>query len=69
MMYVHPNFKTKAALKRAVAEGQAVQVFSPGPFPAKRDGVESVEGPHFPAAHTWYATVEVKNGIVVKVKR
>lgn len=32
-MYVEPNFKSKKALKDAVASGQAVSVFSPGPFP------------------------------------
>ena len=32
-MYVSPNFKTKKALKEAVAAGKVVRVFSPGPFP------------------------------------
>jgi len=31
-------------------------------------GQAAVEGPHFPKAHSWYATVEVVNGKVVKVK-
>lgn len=66
-MYVSPNYKTKKALKEAVASGEVVQVFSPGPFPAKQDGRESVEGPHFPQPHRWYAQVEVKDGFVVKV--
>lgn len=67
-MYVNPNFKTKKALKDAVASGQTVRVFSPGPFPAKQNGSESVEGPHYPQPHRWYASVEVKDGEVVKVK-
>lgn len=66
-MYVTPNFPTKKALKGAVADGMVVRVFSPGPFPATRDGRESVEGPHYPKPHTWYATVEVVDGVVVKV--
>lgn len=37
-----------------------------------RDGYENgtdfVEGPHYPAAHTWYAEVTMKDGIVVRVK-
>ena len=66
-MYVEPNFPTKAALKRAVAAGEPVRVFSPGPFPAKTDGRESVEGPHYPKPHTWYAQVDVAGGLVVKV--
>lgn len=67
-MYVSPNFKTKKALKEAVAAGKQVSVYSPGPFPAKTEGTEYVEGPHYPEPHKWYAAVEVKNGIVVKVK-
>ena len=67
-MYVHPNFKTKKALKEAVANGAVVTVFSPGPFPAATNGTESVEGPHYPAPHRWYAVVEVVGGEVVKVR-
>lgn len=66
-MYVRPNFKTKKALKEAVARGDQVEVFSPGPWPAKTDGVESVEGPHSPALHTWYASVQVRDNLVTKV--
>lgn len=66
-MYVDPNFKTKKALKEALAAGRTVYVFSPGPFPAKTDGNEFVEGPHYPEPHRWYATVEVSGGKVVKV--
>ena len=68
MAYVSPNFKTKKALKEAVAQGQRVTVFSPGPFPANENGREAIEGPHYPQPHTWYASVEVVNGVVTKVK-
>lgn len=66
-MYVDPNFPSKKALKEAVAAGQDVRVFSPGPFPAKQDGTETIEGPHYPKPHSWYARVEVEAGRVVKV--
>ena len=66
-MYVNPNFKTKKALREAVAAGEEVTVFSPGPFPPKENGVETVEGPHYPEPHKWYATVQVKDGKVIKV--
>ena len=66
-MYVNPNFKSKKALKEAVAAGQFPEVFSPGPFPAPNSGETSIEGPHFPAAHSWYARVRVKDGLVIKV--
>lgn len=67
-MYVEPNFKTKKQLKEAVAGGAVVTTFSPGLGTPKKDGIECVEGPHYPAAHSWYAEVVVKDGRVVKVK-
>jgi hypothetical protein len=67
MAYVSPNFKTKKALKEAVAAGREVVVFSPGPFPANGNGSEFVEGPHYPEPHRWYAKVYVENGLVTKV--
>ena len=68
MAYVDPNFKTKKELKEAVARGDYVSVFSVGMFPCKQNGEESIEGPHYPKPHTWYARVEVKDGKVTKVK-
>lgn len=66
-MYVRPNFKTKKALREAVKAGERVTVFEPGEFPAVVNGCGSVEGPHYPAPHTWYARVEIRDGAVVKV--
>lgn len=67
-MYVSPNFKSKKALKEAVANGEHVTVYSPGPFPANENGTEFVEGPHYPEPHKWYAQVTVRNGVVTAVK-
>lgn len=67
MAYVSPNFKTKKALKEAVAAGKLISVFSPGPFPANENGSEFVEGPHYPEPHTWYAKVYVEDGLVTEV--
>lgn len=66
-MYAEINFKSKKALKEAVKAGQQIAVFSPGPFPAKTEGVVGLEGPHYPAAHSWYARAEIKGGVIVKV--
>jgi hypothetical protein len=68
MAYVDPNFKTKKALKDAVALGTPVYVYSNGPFPCKQNGTEYIEGPHYPEPHKWYAQVEVADGKVTKVK-
>lgn len=67
-MYANINFKTKKAFKEAVTKGDKITLYSPGLGVPSLDGVEFVEGPHFPEPHKWYAQVEVKNGIVIKVK-
>lgn len=67
-MYCDINFKTKKALREAIAAGRTVGVFNPGPFgdpPA--NGTISVEGPHYPQPHRWYARVTLENGAIVKV--
>lgn len=69
-MYTHTNFKTKKALKEAVAKGEKVTYYQPGPFGGNeiRDGQIAVEGPHYPEPHKWYAECTVKDGVIVKVK-
>jgi hypothetical protein len=64
-MYTTHNYKTKKALKEAVAAGELVHVFQPGPFPGKTDGSISLEGPHYPAPHTWYASATIRESVIV----
>ena len=64
-MYVVPNYKTKTALKKDLAAGVKVRVVSPGPFPAPSNGKATIEGPHYPQPHTWYAQCLVKDGFIV----
>lgn len=68
-MYTTRNFKSKAELKRAIANGEAITVYQPGPFGGNepRDGTVSLEGPHYPKAHSWYARATLRDGLVVKV--
>jgi len=68
-MYCRINYPTKKALINAVKAGETVEVFQPGPFAAfsKQDGEVSVEGPHYPEPHKWYARVRIQGGKVVKV--
>ena len=63
-MYTRINFKTKKALKEVVASGRKVTIFAPGLGKPKQNGIEFVEGPHYPALHTWYASVTMKDGII-----
>lgn len=68
-MYTVTNFKTKKALKEAVAAGQKVGIYQPGPFGGNepKDGIICLEGPHYPQAHSWYANALLKDGYIVKV--
>ncbi len=69
-MYVNPNFKTKKALKEAVAAGKIVTIYQPGPFGGNelKNGAFAIEGPYYPEPHKWYANVVVKDGFITKVK-
>jgi len=67
-MYTSTNFQTKKALKEAVTRGDHVTLWNPGPFGGPpTDGECTVEGPHYPQPHRWYARVKVAGGRVVKV--
>jgi len=73
-MYTTVNFKTKKALKEAVASGYTVRIYQPGGMfnPAEADpnytGKATIEGPHYPKPHTWYASVELVDGCITKVR-
>ena len=69
MAYCVKNYKFKRELLADLAAGKNIEVYQPGPFgPTVKDGTCTLEGPHFPHPHTWYAQAEVKDGVVVKVK-
>jgi hypothetical protein len=69
MAYIDGNPTTKKMLKDWVTAGKDVTAFSPGPFgQPPENGEISVEGPHYPKPHTWYARVEIRDGRVVKVR-
>jgi len=69
MAYTEVNFKTKAAIKKALANGEKIRVYQPGPFgPHVPDGTCYLEGPHYPEPHRWYATALVKGGTIIKIK-
>lgn len=69
MAYTSKNFKTKKALREAVAAGEKVTVFHPGPFGGEtQNGRVFLEGPHYPQPHTWYGNAVLKDGYIVSVK-
>ena len=75
-MYTTENFKTKKALREAIKAGARVTFFQPGYMSINRmhtdgkqveNGTITLEGPHYPAPHSWYAQATVKDGLVIKV--
>lgn len=70
MAYCDIDFKTKKALKEAVSSGQRIGCHQAGLGPNLLGftGDVTLEGPHYPKPHTWYATVSLQDGIIVKVK-
>jgi hypothetical protein len=68
MAHIIPDFKSKKAFKEAVAKGERVvldesyYLFQAPP----RNGREFISGPA--EYHKWYAEVELKDGVIVKVK-
>lgn len=69
-MYTVKNFKTKKALKEAIANGEKIGIWQPGPFGGNepKDGTVYLEGPHYPEPHRWYASAVVTDGFITKVK-
>ena len=69
MSYVNPNYKSKKDFITAVKAGKQHETYNPsGMFPTRQDGTDVIEGPHYPQPHKWYASVIVKNGIVISAK-
>jgi len=68
MTYASKNYKTKKALKDAIKNGEIVEVYEPGLGTIPENGTVYLEGPHYPAPHTWYAQGTMQNGKLVKVK-
>lgn len=67
-MYTDVNFKTKKALHEAVASGRKIGYYQPGLGATPRDGIITLEGPHYPEPHRWYALAKVVDGVIVEVK-
>jgi hypothetical protein len=69
-MYTRRNFKTKKAMREAFAAGDKLFVFQPNALvPPPTSGWVSIEGPHSPKPHTWYARVRIEDSVIVEIAR
>jgi hypothetical protein len=68
MAYTSTNFKSKKALKDALANGEQVTVFAPGLGTIPENGKVTLEGPHYPEPHKWYGQGVMRDGLLVSVK-
>ncbi len=64
------NISTQIKGPELKPKEQAVLCYNPGLDPdlSNFTGTVSLEGPHYPKPHTWYAEGEMKDGILIKVK-
>lgn len=68
-MYVQPNYKSKKEFLAAVKAGVQHRPYNPsGMFDPPQNGTTTIEGPHYPKPHRWYASVRVENGVIVSAK-
>lgn len=72
MAYTVKNYRSKKAIREALAAGEVVEVFQPNAdltgATVPDNGTVSLEGPHYPEPHRWYATGKMVNGVLVSIK-
>lgn len=70
-MYTTRNFQTKKAIKEAIAAGEKLEVYQPNNFfgtIVPKNGKVTLEGPHYPQPHKWYATAILEDGYIKSIK-
>jgi hypothetical protein len=67
-VYTDINFRSKKALKDALARGDSVTVFRTDAFGNTPRPGEKIylSGPHFPEPHRWYATAVIGDDGAIK---
>lgn len=66
-MYTCKNYQSKKELKEDIKAGKTIEVYQPNAMCAvNMTGRVSLEGPHYPKPHKWYASVEIVDGVITK---
>lgn len=68
MAYTTKNYRTKKALIADFKAGIPIECYQPGGFFPLREGSNSLEGPHYPEPHRWYASCVIVNGKATAIK-
>ncbi len=71
MAYTRKDYPSKIAIKRAIAAGEQIACWQPGPFSDGNDlpdGSVFLEGPHYPKPHCWCGKGKIEGGVLVSIK-
>lgn len=67
-MYTTKNYRSTKELCQDFLAGIPIDVYQPGPFgPLAKDGKAVIEGPHYPAPHSFYLEVFVQGGRITEI--
>lgn len=68
MAYTDINYPTKKALIADFKAGKRIHCHQPGGLFPLQTGRNTIEGPHYPKPHKWYAAVTLdENGFITKI--
>lgn len=70
-MYTNTNYKTGKAVKDDLKAGKQIAVYDNSIVATGEpvNGRVAICGPHYPAPHKWYLSVDVKDGIITKIHK
>ena len=68
MAYTDKDYTSKKALREDFNTGKRIHCYQPGGMFPLSTGRSTIEGPHYPKPHKWYASVLIdENGYVTKI--
>jgi hypothetical protein len=68
MSYTVKNYKTKKELIADFNSGKEIKLKSDRAVIETSNGTIYLEGPHYPAPHTWYAQAEIVDWKIMRIK-
>ena len=65
MAYTMKNYKKKSEIKADWLAGKDIGVYQAGGMFPLQNGEVTIEGPHYPTPHTWYARCYQIGGMMI----